>query len=190
MTLYEHVVELCGEAGCAKFSKGVDIKRIKVICMLGYGSYAKVYLVEKFNETGGSMFYAMKVLDKRDLREKDYFSYIKLEKKLLAQLSHPFILKLHYSFQCASKLYLLVDYEGGGSLFFHLAKKRRFTESEIMFYAAEIVLALGYLHQEGVIYRDLKPENILLDKDGHIKLTDFGLAKQLELQKPRAASVG
>lgn len=84
MTLYEHVVELYGEAGCAKFSKGVDIKRIKVICMLGQGSYAKVYLVEKFNETGGSMFYAMKVLDKRDLREKDYFSYIKLEKKLLA----------------------------------------------------------------------------------------------------------
>jgi serine/threonine protein kinase len=71
----------------------------------------------------------------------------------------------------------LVDYEGGGSLFFHLEKKRRFTESEIMFYAAEIVLALGYLHQEGVIYRDLKPENILLDADGHIKLSDFGLAK-------------
>lgn len=66
--------------------------------MLGYGSYAKVYLVEKFNETGGSSFYAMKVLDKRDLREKDYFSYVKLEQKLLAQLSHPFILKLHYSF--------------------------------------------------------------------------------------------
>ncbi len=71
----------------------------------------------------------------------------------------------------------MVDYEGGGSLFFHLEKKRRFTESEIMFYAAEIVLALGYLHQEGVIYRDLKPENILLDADGHIKLSDFGLAK-------------
>jgi serine/threonine protein kinase len=96
---------------------------------------------------------------------------------LLAECSHPFILKLHYSFQCSTKLYLLVDYEGGGSLFFHLEKKRRFTESEIMFYAAEIVLALGYLHQEGVIYRDLKPENILLDADGHIKLSDFGLAK-------------
>lgn len=96
---------------------------------------------------------------------------------MLAECSHPFILKLHYSFQCSTKLYLLVDYEGGGSLFFHLEKKRRFTESEIMFYAAEIVLALGYLHQEGVIYRDLKPENILLDADGHIKLSDFGLAK-------------
>lgn len=56
-----------------------------------------------------------------------------------------------------------------------------------MFYAAEIVLALGYLHQEGVIYRDLKPENILLDKDGHIKLTDFGLSKKLESQLPKAS---
>jgi len=64
-------------------------------------------------------------------------------------------------------------------LFFHLEKKRRFTESEILFYAAEIVLALEYLHREGILYRDLKPENILLAKDGHIKLTDFGLAKQI-----------
>jgi len=178
MTLYEHVVELCGEAGCAKFSKGVDIKKIKVICMLGQGSYAKVYLVEKFDDKEeNSEFYAMKVLDKRELRNKDYFNYVKLERKLLTELSHPFILKLHYSFQCASKLYLLLEYEGGGSLFFHLEKKRRFTESELLFYAAEIVLALGYLHMNHIIYRDLKPENILIGHDGHIKLTDFGLAK-------------
>jgi serine/threonine protein kinase len=62
-------------------------------------------------------------------------------------------------------------------LFFHLEKKRRFTESELLFYAAEIVLALGYLHMNHIIYRDLKPENILIGHDGHIKLTDFGLAK-------------
>jgi serine/threonine protein kinase len=63
-----------------------------------------------------------------------------------------------------------------------LEKKRRFTESEILFYAAEIVLALGYLHQNGIIYRDLKPENILIGQDGHLKLTDFGLAKQFDLE--------
>jgi serine/threonine protein kinase len=124
----------------------------------------------------------MKVLDKRDLKQRDFFSYVKLEQKLLSEMSHPFILKLHYSFQCSSKLYLLLDYEGGGSLFYHLEKKRRFTESEVMFYAAEIVLALGYLHLNGIIYRDLKPENILIGQDGHIKLTDFGLAKQFDLE--------
>jgi serine/threonine protein kinase len=56
----------------------------------------------------------------------------------------------------------LLDYQAGGSLFFHLEKKRRFTEPEVKFYAAEIVLALGYLHQNSIIYRDLKPENILI----------------------------
>jgi serine/threonine protein kinase len=88
----------------------------------------------------------MKVLDKRDLQKRDIFNYIKLERKLLSELSHPFILKLHYSFQCSTKLYLLLEYEGGGTLFYHLEKKRRFTESEIVFYAAEMVLAIGYLH--------------------------------------------
>ena len=98
MTLYDHVVELCGEAGINNFSKGVDTKSIKVICTLGQGAYAKVYLVEKVDEKGESKFFAMKVLDKRDLQQRDYFNYIKLEKKLLSELSHPFILKLHYSF--------------------------------------------------------------------------------------------
>ena len=74
---------------------------------------------------------------------------------------------------------MLLDYEGGGTLFFHLNKKRRFNEQEIVFYAAEIVLTLEYLHKNKIIYRDLKPENILLSQDGHIKLADFGLAKKL-----------
>ena len=95
-------------------------------------------------------------------------------------LSHPFILKLNYSFQCKQNLYLLLDYEGGGTLFFHLNKKRRFNEQEIIFYATEIILAIEYLHSNQIIYRDLKPENILLSQDGHIKLADFGLAKKLQ----------
>ena len=92
-------------------------------------------------------------------------------------LDHPFILKLNYSFQCKLNLYLLVDYEGGGTLFFHLNKLKRFTDNEIVFYAAEIILAIEYLHSRNIIYRDLKPENILLSQDGHIKLADFGLAR-------------
>ena len=87
---------------------------------------------------------------------------------------------MHYSFQCKQNLYLLVDYEGGGTLFYHLKKKKRFTEPEIVFYAVEIILALEYLHSKKIIYRDLKPENILLSEDGHIRLADFGLAKKLQ----------
>ena len=80
----------------------------------------------------------------------------------MMKLDFPFLLKLNYSFQCKANLYMLLDYEGGGTLFFHLNKKRRFNESEIVFYAAEIILTLEYLHRNKIIYRDLKPENILL----------------------------
>ena len=78
------------------------------------------------------------------------------------KLDHPFILKLNYSFQCKANLYMLLDYEGGGTLFFHLKKKHRLTEQEIIFYASEIIVALEYLHSLKIIYRDLKPENVLL----------------------------
>ena len=73
----------------------------------------------------------------------------------------------------------MLDYEGGGSLFFHLKKKGRLTENEVAFYAAEIIVAIQFLHSKKIIYRDLKPENILLSEDGHIRLADFGLAKKL-----------
>ena len=83
-------------------------------------------------------------------------------------MKHPFILKLHYSFQCKKNLYLMMDYQGGGTLFFHLKQKNRFQMDEVVFYAAEIILALEYLHSKQVVYRDLKPENVLLGQDGHI----------------------
>lgn len=72
-----------------------------------------------------------------------------------------------------------------------MLKKRRFTESEVLFYACEIILALEYLHSKNIIYRDLKPENILISEDGHIRLTDFGLAKNLTLtiERPESQAV-
>jgi RAC serine/threonine-protein kinase len=63
-------------------------------------------------------------------------------------------------------------------LFYHIGREKRFSEDRVRFYAAEILLALHYLHQKGIVYRDLKLENILLDSDGHIKITDFGLVKE------------
>ena len=92
-------------------------------------------------------------------------------------MKHPFIVGLHYAFQSNEKLYMVTDFMIGGELFFHLRRAIRFNEERTKLYAAELVLAIEYLHSKGVIYRDLKPENILLDKDGHIKITDFGLSK-------------
>lgn len=95
----------------------------------------------------------------------------------MAQIDHPFIVKLHYAFQTRSKLYLIMDFINGGELFFNLRREQRFSEDKARFYAAEVVLALSHLHQNGILYRDLKPENILIDQEGHIKITDFGLSK-------------
>lgn len=86
---------------------------------------------------------------------------------------------MHYAFQSPNRLYFVLDYVNGGDLFHHLRKKVRFTEKEVKFFAAEVILALEYLHEKGFIYRDLKPENILVTSDGHLKLTDFGLSKEI-----------
>lgn len=91
-------------------------------------------------------------------------------------------MKLHYAFQSDNNLYFIIDFINGGELYYHLRREQRFSEERTKFYAAEILLALECLHQNGVIYRDLKPENILIDKEGHIKITDFGLSKIMKTQ--------
>lgn len=70
-----------------------------------------------------------------------------------------------------------MDFINGGELFTHIRREGRFSESKAKFYAAEIIVAVEYLHLNGIIYRDLKPENVLLDSTGHVVLTDFGLSK-------------
>ncbi|KAG7272629.1 hypothetical protein CRUP_033138 [Coryphaenoides rupestris] len=86
---------------------------------------------------------------------------------------------LRYSFQTPDRLCFVMEYANGGELFFHLSRERVFSEDRARFYGAEIVSALDYLHSvKNVVYRDLKLENLMLDKDGHIKITDFGLCKE------------
>jgi serum/glucocorticoid-regulated kinase 2 len=145
--------------------------------VLGKGSFGKVVLVQKRSgqERGG--LFAMKILRKMHLLKRGQIERTRTERKVLAKVDHPFIMKLHFAFQTDEKLFLVLDYCAGGELFFHLSRHRRFPEKYTRFYAAELLLALGHLHQHGIIYRDLKPENVLLDSDGHVKLGDFGLAK-------------
>ena len=90
------------------------------------------------------------------------------ERRVLANVSHPFIVKLHHAFQSESGLHFVLDYCSGGELFFHLGQAGEFRESVTCFYTAELVLALSHLHSKGVVYRDLKPENVLLDGDGKL----------------------
>jgi len=99
------------------------------------------------------------------------------ERDILERLDHPFIMKLQFAFQDSQHLYMIMEFVNGGELFYHLSHSGRFKEDRAKFYCAEIILALEYVHQEGIVYRDLKPENILIDAEGHCKLTDFGLSK-------------
>ena len=126
-------------------------------------------------EKGG--LFAMKILRKTHLFKRGQIERTRTERKVLSEVRHPFIMKLHFAFQNDEKLFLVLDYCAGGELFFHLSRHRRFPEDYARFYTAELLLAFGHLHAHGIIYRDLKPENVLLDSDGHVKLGDFGLAK-------------
>merc|ERR1711957_1073217 len=121
--------------------------------------------------------FAMKILRKSHLVKRRQIERTRTERKVLAVVDHPFIMKLHFAFQTEDKLFLVLDYCAGGELFFHLSRLRRFPERVARFYAAELLLAIGHLHKKHIIYRDLKPENVLLDSEGHVKLGDFGLAK-------------
>jgi serine/threonine protein kinase len=99
------------------------------------------------------------------------------ENHVLKNINHPFIVNLKYAFQTSSHLYMVIDYLNGGELFYHLTHDDYFPEPRAKLYAAEVVSALGYLHDHNILYRDLKPENLILDMHGHICLVDFGLCK-------------
>ncbi|XP_072562947.1 ribosomal protein S6 kinase alpha-1 isoform X1 [Paramormyrops kingsleyae] len=168
INITQHVKEGC-ERG--------DPQQFELLKVLGQGSFGKVFLVKKIRGPDAGQLYAMKVLKKATLKVRDRVR-TKMERDILVEVNHPFIVKLHYAFQTEGKLYLILDFLRGGDLFTRLSKEVMFTEEDVKFYLAELALALDHLHSLGIIYRDLKPENILLDEDGHIKLTDFGLSKE------------
>uniref|UniRef100_A0A8C6XDU6 Ribosomal protein S6 kinase n=1 Tax=Naja naja TaxID=35670 RepID=A0A8C6XDU6_NAJNA len=158
-------------------SEKADPSQFELLKVLGQGSFGKVFLVRKITPPDNSHLYAMKVLKKATLKVRDRLR-TKLERDILVEVNHPFIVKLHYAFQTEGKVYLILDFLRGGDLFMRLSKEVMFTEEDVKFYLAELALGLGHLHRLGIVYRDLKPENILLDDEGHIKLTDFGLSKE------------
>eukprot|EP01104_Vermistella_antarctica_P002448 TRINITY_DN12692_c0_g1_i1.p1 TRINITY_DN12692_c0_g1~~TRINITY_DN12692_c0_g1_i1.p1 ORF type:complete len:442 (+),score=157.22 TRINITY_DN12692_c0_g1_i1:237-1562(+) len=165
-----------------RFQTGMEQKTVgkddfELITVIGKGSFGKVMQV-RHKEDGH--IYAMKVLRKEAIIARKQVAHTKAEKSILQKIQHPFIVKLNFAFQTDDKLYMILDYINGGELFYHLKKEGRFSEERVRMYAAEIALALLHLHQFDIVYRDLKPENILLDSEGHIKITDFGLSKELQ----------
>ncbi|EDO42700.1 predicted protein [Nematostella vectensis] len=151
-----------------------DFDSLKVI---GRGAFGEVRLVQK-QDTGH--VYAMKILRKADMLEKEQVAHARAERDILAEAENQWVVKMYYSFQDDYYLFLVMEFLPGGDLMTLLMKKDTFTEEETRFYIAEALLAIDSIHQLGFIHRDIKPDNLLLDSRGHIKLADFGLCTGLK----------
>ncbi|KAL7691871.1 putative cGMP-dependent kinase, protein kinase-like domain superfamily, RGS [Plasmopara halstedii] len=143
--------------------------------VLGRGGFGMVHGCIK--RTSASL-YAMKVMNKKMIKKKRAEKLCLAERKILAMLSSPFVVCLKYSFQTPEELFLVLDLKTGGDLSFHL-NRARFSETQVRFWAAQILLGIQHLHEKNIVYRDLKPENILLDEKGNCSISDLGLAVEV-----------
>lgn len=171
----EIIFAVRGEKQHKSGKKKVTFENFEFLKVLGKGTFGKVILCR---EKSTSHLYAIKILKKEVIIKKDEVEHTLTEKRVLQSTNHPFLTSLKYSFTTEDRLCFVMEYVNGGELFFHLSKERQFSEERTKFYGAEIISAIDYLHKRGIIYRDLKLENLLLDKDGHIKIADFGLCKE------------
>ncbi|KAL4444736.1 hypothetical protein ABPG74_015944 [Tetrahymena malaccensis] len=156
-------------------SQQYGIEIYSVYAHLGSGNYGDVYLVE---HNKNKKKYAMKLLDKEKLIQKNMMKYAIAERNVMQKCNSPFIVKMYHSFQTDTHLVITMDYCPGGDLYTYLLQKKRFEEELAVKYLSEILLAVEELHYHDVIYRDMKPENIVLGSDGHVKLIDFGLSRE------------
>ncbi|KAJ4946965.1 hypothetical protein JOQ06_009008 [Pogonophryne albipinna] len=164
---------------CQKESNYIRLKRAKMdksmfkrIKMLGIGAFGEVCLARK-EDTGA--LYAMKTLRKKDVLLRNQVAHVKAERDILAEADNEWVVRLYYSFQDRDNLYFVMEYIPGGDMMSLLIRLGIFKEELAQFYIAELTCAVESVHKMGFIHRDIKPDNILIDRDGHIKLTDFGL---------------
>ncbi|KAF1791467.1 NTF2-like domain [Phytophthora cactorum] len=156
-------------------SLSISMKDFTVYNVIGKGGFGTV--VNAVKKSDGQI-YALKILEKGKMTKYDVESSF-TEMRVAQNIHHPFIAGLRIAFQSRTKLFLGMNYYGGGDLFHHMSKGSscRIPSDRAHFYTAELVLGIHHLHQHDILYRDIKPENVMIDADGHVALVDFGLAK-------------
>ena len=141
---------------------------------LGRGAFGRVFLAE-LKDTGEK--FAIKSIRKDKVLMNQMLEKIRLEKDMLFELDHPFLCGMKYFFQTDLRLYFVMPFIQGGEMYRILCTVKKFEERMAKFYAAQLVIAVGHLHERGYMHRDLKLENIMMDESGYLKIIDFGLAK-------------
>ncbi|XP_050347820.1 serine/threonine-protein kinase greatwall isoform X2 [Nymphalis io] len=156
-------------------NKAPDINDFTIVKPISRGAFGKVFLAHKKNNK--EQLYAIKVMKKSDMINKNMVTQVVTERNALALSRSPFCVHLFYSLQSASSVYLVMEYMVGGDMKSLLGVYGFLEEAMAVFYVAEVILALEYLHKHNIVHRDLKPDNMLISRSGHVKLTDFGLSK-------------
>jgi serine/threonine protein kinase len=157
--------------------KAVSFDDFNFLMVIGRGTFGKVFLAElKENKK----LYAIKSIRKDILIQYEQVDNTILEKDIMFECDHPFLVGMEFLFQNDLRLYFVMPFVRGGELYKVFQSQKRFNEEAVKFYAAQLVIAIGYLHHKGIVHRDLKLENVLLDQGGYLKIIDYGLAKMLD----------
>ena len=157
-----------------KIREKQTIREYESLKIIGRGAFGEVHVCREI-KTG--KIYAVKKIKKDVLLQKNQVIHIRSEQQIMSKIKSPWIVDLKASFQEDDYLFLVMEFCQGGDFMNLLIKKDILTEKEAKFYIAELILAVDSIHKLNCIHRDIKPDNILIDKNGHIKLSDFGLAK-------------
>ncbi|KAI5170316.1 hypothetical protein PAEPH01_1331 [Pancytospora epiphaga] len=155
----------------------LSYRDFEFLSIIGTGAFGKVFLARYLNN---NKFYAIKRMNKQLLKTHRQLDNIYNESQILQEVCFcPFIVKFLHTIETDVHIFIVMEYVMGGELFYYIKKYQRFSEYAARFFAAEIIIALKYLHDKDILYRDLKPENILIGADGHVKLADFGFATRI-----------
>ena len=154
----------------------ISLNDLIIVKTLGRGMFGNVFLVARKEQKN---LYALKTVDRKKIEKYEIEENLILERKVLLQLDHIFILKLVKTFKDAKRVYFLTEFVKGMDLFDVLRELNLVTDRDAKFYVACMILILEHLHERDIIYRDLKPENIMVDEEGYLKLIDFGTSKNV-----------